>query len=180
MTNPMNTPLLLLMAGLPGSGKSTVALGVGREMGWPVLDKDTVKSTLLMLGADEDLAAVASYRLLDELARDIVVEQGLSVIVDSPSSYEEAIDAAESITKEAGGVLQIVLCEASRSTRALRLATRERRISHVTTIDDEAELAIELRFERLPAGTIRLSTEGAPDDIVREIVSLLQATMPRA
>ncbi len=40
-------PILLLMAGHPGAGKSTLALAIGCALGWPVLDKDTLKSTLL-------------------------------------------------------------------------------------------------------------------------------------
>ena len=87
-----NKPVLILMAGLPGSGKSTLALAVGRRLNWPVIDKDTVKSGLLDLGAEEELAAQASYVLLHEFARDLVVGQGLSVVLDTPSSYERVIE----------------------------------------------------------------------------------------
>lgn len=171
----MKKPVLLLMAGLPGSGKSTLALAIGRHLGWPVLDKDTVKSALLELGAEEELAAKASYVLLDELARDFVVEQGLSVVLDTPSSYEEVIESTERITKDAGGLLQVVLCEAPRAVRAERLANRKRRLSHVIEIDDEAEVVIESRFEQLPKDTLRLSTDGAPDALVQKIVSMLES-----
>jgi predicted kinase len=158
------------MAGLPGSGKSTLAIALGRRLGWPVLDKDTVKSTLLCLGAAEELAALASYRLLDELARDLAVDQEMSVIIDSPSSYEEAVDAAQAIAREAGGTLQVVLCRAPRATRAHRLATRDALPSHVAEIDLEAELVIERRFDRLPDSTIKVTTSEPPDKLVDEIV----------
>lgn len=171
----MKRPVLVLMAGLPGSGKSTLALAVGRYLGWPVLDKDTVKSTLLSIGAEEDLAAKASYVLLDEMARDFLVGQGLSVILDTPSSYEEVLESTQRITEDAGGSLLVVLCEAPRAIRAERLASRERQLSHVVAIDDEAEVVIEARFEQLPPGTLRVSTEGAPDALVQKIVALLES-----
>jgi predicted kinase len=169
-------PVVLLMAGLPGSGKSTLAKAAGRGLGWPVLDKDTVKSTLLELGAGEDLAARASYVLLEELARDLVVEQGLSVILDTPSSYEEVIEAAQRIAADAGGTLRVVLCEAPRETRAKRLATRKRRASHVMEIDEDAEALIQRRFERLPQDAVRLWTEGPPNGMVEQIVALMRHT----
>jgi predicted kinase len=164
-------PVLILMAGLPGSGKSTLALAVGRRLGWPVIDKDTVKSGLLDLGAEEELAAQASYVLLHEFARDLVVGQGLSVVLDTPSSYEKVIETCRDIAKQGDGALCIVLCEASIETRAERLRTRERRSSHVTAIDKEAEAVITKRFEKLPKSTLRLSTEGPAEDLVDEVVA---------
>jgi len=159
------------MAGLPGSGKSTVALAVGRRLRWPVLDKDTVKSTLLKLGADEDLAARASYIVLDELARDLVVKQGLCAIIDSPSSYLEAIEAAQRIADDAGGVLKVVLCEASPRERSRRLKTRPRKASHVTEVDRPEELVIEQRFLNLPPDTIRVCTEDPAEDLIEHILT---------
>lgn len=42
-------PTLVVMAGLSGAGKSTLALALGRALGWPVLDKDSIKAPLLEL-----------------------------------------------------------------------------------------------------------------------------------
>jgi predicted kinase len=164
-------PVLILMAGLPGSGKSTLALAVGRRLGWPVIDKDTVKSGLLDLGADEELAAQASYVLLHDFARDLIAGQGISVILDTPSSYERVIQTCTEIVKDANGALCIVLCEASLETRAERLRTRERRSSHITAIDEEAEAVLRKRFEKLPRGALRLSTEGPAEELVDEVVA---------
>lgn len=161
------------MAGLPGSGKSTLALAVGRRLGWPVIDKDTVKSGLLDIGADEELAAQASYVLLHEFAADLLIGQGLSVILDTPSSYERVVKSCIKIATDGGGVLCIVMCEASRETRAERLATRERRLSHVAAIDDEAEAEILKRFQRMPADSLRVSTEGPADELVDEVVAYI-------
>ena len=159
-----------MMAGLPGSGKSTLALAIGLRLGWPVLDKDTVKSSLLDMGAEEELAAQASYVLLHEFARDLVKGQGLSVILDTPSSYERVIETCTQIAEEADAALCVVLCEATVETRSERLATRTRRSSHVVTIDEEAEAVIQRRFETLPDGTLRLSTEGPVDEVIDEVV----------
>ena len=48
------------MAGMPGSGKSTVALALGAALHCPVIDKDTLKSTLLTNDVNELVAASAA------------------------------------------------------------------------------------------------------------------------
>jgi predicted kinase len=161
------------MAGLPGSGKSTLANAVGRRLAWPVIDKDTIKSGLLDIGADEEIAAKASYTLLHDLARDIVMGQGLSVILDTPSSYQEVVKTCMKIAEEADGVLCIVFCDAGVETRRQRLASRERLASHVTEIDPKAEAAIRRRFRKLPAETLHVSTEGPAEELVDEVVSFV-------
>jgi predicted kinase len=166
-------PTLLLMAGLPGSGKSTLANAVGLRLAWPVIDKDTIKSGLLEIGASEAVAAKASYTLLHDLARDIVMGQGLSVILDTPSSYNEVVKTCTRIAAEAEGVFCIVLCEASDETRSRRLAARKRRRSHVAGIDAGAEAVIKRRFKRLPQPRLHLSTEGPSEDLVDEVVSFV-------
>ncbi len=65
MTQPGNRkppvgPTLVLMAGLAGTGKTSLALALGNRLGWPVIDKDTGKSGLLELGVSEELAGAAS------------------------------------------------------------------------------------------------------------------------
>jgi predicted kinase len=123
------SPTLLLMAGLPGAGKSTLALALGRELGWPVLDKDTVKTTLLQLGAEELLAGRASYQVLFDLARDLVVTQRLSIIMDWPSVYPRVIEVSQTIAADARGALRVVFCAAGPETRERRTRDRVSRLS---------------------------------------------------
>src|SRR5690606_1410752 len=94
---------------------------------------------------------------------------------DTPSSYERVIQTCREIDDEAGAALCIVMCDASKETRAERLRTRERRSSHVTGIDDEAEAVIRERFSKLPKSALRLSTEGPADELVDEVVAYVLA-----
>lgn len=76
---------LVLLAGMPGTGRTALALGIGRAFGWPVIDKDSLKSPLLAAGIAEELAGPASYALsyalVLELGRDLLARQRLSVIL---------------------------------------------------------------------------------------------------
>ncbi|WP_152361105.1 AAA family ATPase [Microlunatus speluncae] len=180
------TPTLLLMAGLPGAGKSTLAGSLGRALGWPVLDKDTVKTTLLQLGAEESLAGQASYEVLFDLARDLVVTQRLSIILDWPTFYPRVIEVCGAIAADADGALRVVFCAADRETRDRRTRDRVSRISQfghagrpTTTRPDSDGDGREL-FPFLPAETLTVITEGPVGALVEALLSKLKISVNRA
>ena len=80
---------LIIFAGLPGAGKTTLAEAVGRELGIPVFAKDWLEATLLrceLVPANQDKPlGMAGYELLSMLAgRQLML--GKSVILDSVAS----------------------------------------------------------------------------------------------
>ena len=112
---------LVLMAGMPGTGKTTLALALGRTFGWPVIDKDSLKSPLLTIGVSEELAGPASYALMLEMAHDLLVQQGLSVILDSPGRFPFVLERVLDMTEQVGANLKIIRCVANRELRNQRL-----------------------------------------------------------
>ena len=96
--------MLIVFAGAPGTGKSTLARAVARELRAVYLDKETIKDTALALGRDMKLEGVADYAgalshtLLIPLARDNLTV-GLPVVVDSPAGYRTFQDAIENLVR---------------------------------------------------------------------------------
>lgn len=165
-------PLLLLMAGLPGAGKSTLAAALGRALNLPVLDKDTIKAGLLEFGASEALAGPASYALLLDLAQDLIVHQGRSVILDSPALYAPVIDRAKAIAAAGDAELRVLLCLAPGAVRAERVAARERLRSQLASVDP-TEGDGSARFGHLPRHTIPVWTDGAAAAMVTAALDAL-------
>ncbi len=145
------------MAGMPGSGKSTLAPAVGRALGWSVIDKDTLVATLLANRIPEEAAQPCSYDLLFAIGRDLLVEQQLSVILDSPAGVSIVVERAAAVAREAKATFKVVLCLADQETRNRRVAERigklPQPVRQSTTPGDGHE-----RFAHLPAGTLVVDT----------------------
>src|SRR5690242_11668511 len=105
-------PTLVLMAGLPGAGKTTIAAGLGDILLWTVLDKDWLKLSLLrlQLGMPEEEVGRIAYELLFVQAEDILVRQRLSVILDTSARYPFVLEYASRIAQSAGAQLKTILC----------------------------------------------------------------------
>ena len=119
---------LLQMAGDPGSGKSTLAREIGKATGAVVLDKDIVKSAALRAGADEALAGPLAYEALFDLARSLL-EQGHSIILDSPAYFTRVRENGIRVAGEFGARYHIIECVAERELVVSRLSARERMLS---------------------------------------------------
>lgn len=149
---------LILMAGLPGTGKTTLALALGRLFGWPVIDKDSLKSPLLTTGISNELAGPASYALLLEMAHDLLVQQRLSIILDSPARYASVLEHVITLTQQAGACLKIIECVANQELRQQRIRERIARPSQWTANGDISDEQVRQVFEHLPTNCLTLDT----------------------
>lgn len=94
-------PHLILITGLPGTGKSTLARSLARHLGVPLICKDTIKEPLLdLLGAadrsESRRLSDASFAVMFALTRDCL-RAGTDVILEGnfrPGEHEVALSAS--------------------------------------------------------------------------------------
>ncbi|MEJ7902406.1 MAG: AAA family ATPase [Thermomicrobiales bacterium] len=165
--------VLILMAGMPGAGKSTVALALGAEFGMPVIDKDVIVSAMLNEDIAGDIAHPAAYRATFDLVEHMLREQRLSVIVDTPAVYPATLEWATNLCTETDATIIPVLCSADGEARYDRMAAREGMRSHSKGTSRRPGTARE-QFNHFPDNTIELDTMGAEDDVTLEAIAAVR------
>jgi predicted kinase len=123
---------LIIFSGLPGTGKSTLAETMGRELGIPVFAKDWLEATLLRSDLKEvtDIKSLGfvGYELLTVLAeRQFML--GQSVILDSVASTESIRSAWRQLSEQYEADWRVIECICSdESLHRARLRDRKRNI----------------------------------------------------
>ncbi|MFL5654255.1 MAG: AAA family ATPase [Ktedonobacteraceae bacterium] len=151
-------PTLVMMAGLPGAGKTTLAYALGRELGWQVIDKDTYKEVLSKQGLDDDRASKVAYELSFAQARILLIKRQISVILDTAALHRFILDEVIEIVRcidEAH--LKVVFCVADRHLRNERLRNRPDQPTSIR-VDPDAISDYLRYFDHLPDDKLTLLT----------------------
>jgi predicted kinase len=123
---------LIVFSGLPGTGKSTLAEIVGKQLHIPVFAKDRLEATLLRNGlqptVNEKSLGYVGYELLTVLAeRQLILEQ--SVILDSVASTHAIRNTWKELSTRYGADMRVIECVCSdQALHRVRLGTRDRNI----------------------------------------------------
>ena len=154
----ISRPTLVLMAGLPGAGKTSLAYELGRELQWHVIDKDMYKEVLVKQGLDDNNAGIAAYELSFAIARTVMKRQQASIILDTAAIQRFIIDDVREIVDcIIGSRLKVILCVADRDLRNERLRIRTYKSTSIQV--DPATTADYLQyFEHLPPDKLILFT----------------------
>lgn len=153
---------LVLVGGLPGTGKSTLAAGLADRFGWSVLRSDEVRKDLAGVAHTDRAAAgfreglyrpevtAATYRELLGRARRLV-ELGEPVVLDASWTDGRYRSAAAAVARETFSELVEMECTAPADAAAERLRERARAGADVSDADPAVAAAMRTTADPWPS-----------------------------
>lgn len=100
--------MLIVMAGLPAAGKSTIAEVVGIRLGAPVVSVDPIEAAILRAGIDADQPTGLAAYLVAEAFADAVLTGGGDLIVDAVNAVNPAREQWVHLAKRHGAEVRFI------------------------------------------------------------------------
>jgi aminoglycoside phosphotransferase family enzyme/predicted kinase len=184
LEEPHRRPVLVLVGGLPGTGKSTLAHGLANKSGFTVIRSDAVRKELATAaeghppaGLDKGIYAPSwTERTYTECLRRVehLLFEGRRVIVDATFREEEQRRRFLQVARRWGVPALMLLCEADPATARQRLEQR-----HGDASDADASVYRELaeRWEEPGAATRQsvrvVDTTGIAEEALADALAAL-------
>jgi hypothetical protein len=178
-------PLLVLVGGLSGTGKSTLAQGIAERLAAPAFRSDEVRKELAGLAPSE--AAKTSLpesfyteawtqRTYEELLRRAqrLLLRGAVVVLDATFPRRDLREAARRVGRDSGARVVHIECTAPAAVAAERMALRAAQgasISDATAVL-QAEQAAAYQ-PCAPGESVRLETTAPPEELIAAALSEL-------
>jgi len=172
---------LVLVGGLPGTGKSTLAGRLADRVGAVLLSSDRLRKDLAGMAPDTPAAAPYGQGIYEPkrteqtyaelLARaEKLLERGETVVLDASWIQATHRELAHAVAARTHSTLVPLRCEASPEVAAARLRRRTRAVSDA---DERIAAAMAARAEPWPdASTVR--TNAVPDQSVEDAMAVLR------
>jgi aminoglycoside phosphotransferase family enzyme/predicted kinase len=173
-------PMLLIICGLPGTGKSTLAGAIAERTGFVHLASDVVRKELAGLkpiDAQPEQYGEGIYsehfteRTYAEVGRRAFsfLNQGRSVITDATFSKRRHLKKVMEAADMAGAKVQIIECSATNATVRARLEERRWAVGNVSDADWRVYLGKKVSFEEVPGPHIKVAAERTLAENLREV-----------
>jgi len=167
---------IILMSGLPGSGKSTIAESLAKELKLPIFSVDPIESSIIKSGIKKSFeTGLAAYVVADTLAAE-QLKLGISVIIDAVNAIKEARDMWQKLSAKYNAKLIIIECILDTKIHKERLEERVRNMHGMPEVtwedvENRKKEYLPWQEERLVLDTSQSTEENLQKalDYIREI-----------
>jgi len=138
---------LIAMAGLPGSGKSTIANALSRQLPAILLSVDPIEAALRRSGWQKEQIGIAGYLVVEALAIENL-QNGHSVIIDAVNPVQAARNMWVKVAEDVAVPLTFieVVCS-DPAVHRQRIETRVRGIEGLTEVSWDRVLTRQQEYQ---------------------------------
>jgi predicted kinase len=122
--------MLVVLSGLPGTGKSTIADAIARAWQMPVLAVDAIESAILRAGVARSFETGLAAYLIAETLADRYLSSGVDPVIDAVNSMDEGRDMWRGLARRHRTELRVIECLlADERIHQERLSRRDRELA---------------------------------------------------
>lgn len=163
--------MLVLVCGLPGTGKSTIARNLASRMNAAILRTDSVRKELIEKPEYSDEEKELVYRTTLLIAK-YLLSAGKSVIIDG-TFYKKSLRArAYEVAEKTGSALEIIECTCPEDVIIKRMKRRKGREA-LSDADYEVYRKIKEEFEPIERKHVVIDTSKNLEQNLRELYEKL-------
>ena len=119
--------MLIVLSGMSGTGKSTLASGIAASRRAAVVSVDPIESAIIRTGIEAGFETGLAAYLVAETVADQGLATGIDVVVDAVNSIDEARDMWRGLAGKHAVHMAVIECVISDlRTHAARVAARDR------------------------------------------------------
>ena len=132
--------MLIVLSGLPGTGKSAIAEGLAKALAIPVLSVDPIESAVIRAGLARGFETGYAAYLVAEAVADATLKLGLGCVIDAANYVEAGRDLWRGLAARSGSPMKVIVCTLpDEDTHRARLSDRDRDLARGEPTWDDVE-----------------------------------------